>query len=121
MAIAEQFFGELPVGNAFILQMNTPQFPFLLVAPTMRIPGNVSKTINAYLAMRALLIAIIQHNASHEKQIKSIAISGFCSGVGGMFPEESASQMRIAYDMIIGEQWKRIVHPALAPYAMRNE
>ena len=120
-AITEQFFGELPVGNALILKMNTKQFPFLIVAPTMRVPGNVQETINAYLAMRAVLVAIIHHNRLSENTIQSVAIPGFCSGVGGMSPQESAGQMRTAYDVIIGEGWKKIIHPALAPYAMKGK
>ena len=119
-AIGEQYLGELAVGNALILSMKTKQFPFLIVAPTMRIPGNVQRTINAYLAMRAVLVAVLQHNTSAKQPICSVAIPGFCSGVGGMAPQESAEQMRTAYEMIFEEKWKAVVHPALAPYAMRE-
>lgn len=119
-AIGERFFGELAVGNAIILPMNTKQFPLLIVAPTMRIPGNVQRTINAYLAMRAVLVAISQHNKQANGSIHNVAIPGFCCGIGGMSPQESAEQMRVAYDMIIEEKWKTVIHPALAPYAMRE-
>jgi hypothetical protein len=36
-----------------------------------------------------------------------------------MAPEESALQMRAAYDMIVGGGWKQIQHPAQAPFVMR--
>lgn len=43
---------------------------FLISAPTMRIPENVSNTVNAYLAFRAVILAskyIVQH--SHVENI----------------------------------------------------
>jgi O-acetyl-ADP-ribose deacetylase (regulator of RNase III) len=115
-AIAEQFFGEIPVGVAIVLEMKTTQFPFLIVSPTMRIPGSVQATINAYLSMRALLVAILQHNRHHSHKIQTVAIPGLCSGIGGMSPDQSAQQMRKAYDNVLSEEWKKVIHPALAPY-----
>jgi len=32
---------------------------------------------------------------------------------------ESAAQMRTAYDQIIGENWRTVLHSAMAPYVMR--
>ena len=119
-AIDELFLGELVVGNAIILPMKTKQYPFLIVAPTMRVPGNVRHSINAYLSMRAILVAIVQYNAHAEQAIYSVAIPGLCSGVGGMSPQESAEQMWTAYEMILEEKWRAVVHPALAPYVMRE-
>ncbi len=119
-AIGEQHLGELAVGNALIVPMDTKRYPFLVVAPTMRIPGNVKDSINAYLAMRAALVAIAQHNSRAPQPIRSVAVPGMCTGVGGMPPGESAEQMRVAYDMVIRKKWTQIVHPALAPYALRR-
>src|SRR5258708_3312659 len=36
-AIAEQYFGELPVGVAIVVELPTERFPFVVVAPTMRL------------------------------------------------------------------------------------
>ena len=50
--------GELLVGKAMVLVTGDPQIPFLISAPTMRIPTNfnIDTSINAYLAMKAILI-----------------------------------------------------------------
>jgi O-acetyl-ADP-ribose deacetylase (regulator of RNase III) len=119
-AIAARFFGELPVGMAIVVELASRRFPFLVAAPTMRIPGNVAGTINAYLAMRAALVAILQHNASSAKGIRSLGVPGLCTGVGGMATEEAATQMRAAYDNVVGGRWQQITHPALAPFAFRE-
>lgn len=117
--IAERFYGELPVGLATVLEMGTSRFPFLVVAPTMRVPGRASATINAYLGMRAALVAILDHNRGPSAPIRSVAVPGMGTGVGGMDPEESALQMRAAYDMIVLAGWRQIVHSVQAPFVMR--
>lgn len=53
-AIARDFYGELPVGMALITAYERRRFPFLISAPTMRVPGEVRGSINAYLGMRAV-------------------------------------------------------------------
>src|SRR5207237_6682576 len=45
VAIADQFYGELPVGAALVVQLSGRRFPFLVAAPTMRIPSNVAGSI----------------------------------------------------------------------------
>ncbi len=119
--IAERFYGELPVGSAALIAMASTRFPFLVVAPTMRVPGDSRGTINAYLAMRAAMIAVLEHNGTSACRIASLAVPGLCTGVGWMPADESASQMRAAYDMIIGGGWRSIVHPAQAPFALDPE
>jgi len=116
--IAERFHGELPVGIATILLMGTRRFPFLIVAPTMRLPGRVHGTINAYLAMRAALASIADHNQEGRDRIDSVAVPGLCTGVGGMPADEAALQMRAAYDMIVLKGWRQVVHPVQAPFAL---
>ncbi|MFN0201232.1 MAG: macro domain-containing protein [Bacteroidia bacterium] len=82
--IQTEHFGELPVGIASVLFMDNEEYPYLIVAPTMRIPGNVGKTINAYLAMRAIWVAVIKHNRLSSRKIKHILLPSLCTGVGGM-------------------------------------
>jgi O-acetyl-ADP-ribose deacetylase (regulator of RNase III) len=120
-AIAEQFYGELPVGMAVVVEVPARRFPFVVAAPTMRIPGDVSRTINAYLAMRAALVAVLRHNAAAGRTIRTIAIPGLCTGVGGMSPTRAARQMRAAYDNVAGGGWRQVAHMALAPYALRGD
>ncbi len=117
--IREQFWGELPVGVAAIIAMEHRRFPFLIAAPTMRIPGRIIGTINAYLAMRAVLVAVMRHNQSGEPNINGVAVSGLGTGVGGLGADECAQQMRTAYDNILRGGWKRVVSPIMAPYAYR--
>lgn len=117
-AIAERHFGELPVGVAILLEMPSRRFPSLVVAPTMRIPGAISETLNAYLALRAAFIAIEERNSAGGRRIGSLAVPGLGTGVGGMDPREAAQQMRAAYDMIIGQGWKHVAHPLQAPFVM---
>jgi O-acetyl-ADP-ribose deacetylase (regulator of RNase III) len=119
-AIAEQFFGELPVGVALVVELPGHRFPFVVAAPTMRVPGSVAGSINAYLAMRAALVAVVRHNARGGRPIRSLAVPGLGTGVGGIHPAEAAEQMRAAYDSVIGGQWRQVVHAAQAPYALRG-
>lgn len=120
--IADRFYGELPVGTATTIAMRPrpSRFPFLIVAPTMRVPGDARGTIHAYLAMRAALAAVLDQNAAPPSagRIAVVAVPGLCTGVGGMPPDESAAQMRAAYDMIVVGRWRTIGHPAQAPFAL---
>jgi O-acetyl-ADP-ribose deacetylase (regulator of RNase III) len=116
--IQEEFFGELPVGVASIIAMSHKQFPCIIVAPTMRIPGNVRKTINAYLAMRAVLVAVVKYNRTATQPIRHIVLSSLCTGVGGMPFQEAAEQMKTAITSILDEGYKAAIHPAVAPYAL---
>jgi O-acetyl-ADP-ribose deacetylase (regulator of RNase III) len=116
-AIAGQCFGELPVGSALIVQLPARRWPFIVAAPTMRIPENVAETINAYLSMRAALVAVLRHNAAGGPAIRSLAIPGLCTGVGGMPYGRAVEQMRTAYASVIEGRWRDVVLPAMAPYA----
>lgn len=118
--IAERYFGEIPVGMATILELSSKRFPYLIAAPTMRIPGSIAGSINAYLATRAILVAVKQFNETAKRPIRSLAVSGLGTGVGGLNATDAAQQMRTAYDAIIGEQWRKVQHPVMAPYAMRS-
>lgn len=117
-AIRDRYLGEMPVGTALIVQLPRKRFPFLVAAPTMRTPSNVAGTINAYLAFRAALAAIVLRNQSDANPILRLAVPGLCTGVGGMSYGAAAQQMRAAYDNILGGGWKDIVHPAMAPFAL---
>jgi O-acetyl-ADP-ribose deacetylase (regulator of RNase III) len=119
-AIAEQFLGELPVGMALVVDLSTRRFPFVVAAPTMRVPGSVAGTLNAYLAMRAALVAVLRHNAAGGRPIGSLAVPGLCTGVGGLHPAEAAGQMRTAYDSVVGGKWRQVASPVMAPYALRR-
>src|SRR5262249_38319440 len=62
-AIAEEFFGELPVGAALVVEVPGRRwFSFVIAAPTMRVPGSIAGSINSYLSMRAALVAVLRQN-----------------------------------------------------------
>lgn len=90
--------GELLVGQAMTLETGDPEIPYLISAPTMRIPTNfnIDTSVNAYLAMKAILIA-----ANKESEIQSVAIPGLCTGTGRMDPKIAARQMFYAFEEIV--------------------
>lgn len=100
--LRDRHFGELPVGQAVILPTGHRSIPYLVSAPTMRVPMGIGRTANVYLAFRAALIAILRHNESSAPKIRSLLVPGLGTGVGDMPPERAARQMRIAYDAITG-------------------
>jgi len=94
--------GELLVGEAMIVTTNDAIIRNLVVAPTMRVPTNfnIATSINAYLAMKAVLTTVAQHGG-----IKKIAMTGFCTGIGRMQPMIAARQMFYAYkEIVLGEK-----------------
>ncbi len=99
--ILERHHGELPVGIAEVVETQNAKWPFLIVAPTMRVPEPVSNTLNAYLAFRAALLAVRAFNQA-EMRIRSMVVPGLGTGIGGMDARRCAAQMRVAYDQVAG-------------------
>ena len=52
--IHDKHHGELPVGVADILETGAEDIPYLILAPTMRVPMILRDSVNAYLAARAV-------------------------------------------------------------------
>lgn len=102
--LSEQHYGELPVGQAVVLATGHEIIPFLVSAPTMRVPMNISQTVNVYLAFRAALIAVLAHNAIADTPIQSLLVPGLGTGIGEVTPERAATQMRLAYNAIINSE-----------------
>jgi O-acetyl-ADP-ribose deacetylase (regulator of RNase III) len=100
--LAEQYYGELPVGQAVVVATGHDSIPFMVSAPTMRIPADISETVNVYLAFRAALIAVLGHNARTQPLIRTLLVPGLGTGIGAVPPAAAARQMRLAYDTIIG-------------------
>jgi hypothetical protein len=70
----------------------------------MRIPADISATVNVYLAFRAALIAMRSHNMHTKTPIGTLLVPGLGTGIGGVAPATAARQMRLAYDAIIGNR-----------------
>ena len=96
--IYKEHYGELIVGNAIVIGTDNKWLPYLVYAPTMREPQNVKDSINAYLAIRAILIAVSEHNKKQHGSINTVLIPGLATGNGGMAPERCAQQMEKAYE-----------------------
>jgi O-acetyl-ADP-ribose deacetylase (regulator of RNase III) len=107
--IKEKYHGELLVGQAEIIETDHPVFPYLISAPTMRVPMIVTNTVNVYLAMRAILL-LIKHGTLDDKTpiqevVKAVAIPGLGTGVGKVPAEICAKQMRTAYKEIVEKNY----------------
>ena len=100
----EEYEGELPIGLAVLLGTGDPELPYLISAPTMRAPADVSDTLNAYLAFRASLRVIKKHNALFPGAIKSVICPGLATATGGMPVGICARQMHAAYVQVMETQ-----------------
>jgi O-acetyl-ADP-ribose deacetylase (regulator of RNase III) len=121
-SIATEHFGELPVGSALVLETHHEAFPYLVAAPTMRVPEHIQDSVNVYLAFRAALIAVLAHNARDAKPIRLLRAPALGTGVGRMPLTRAALQMRSAYDSVLGTaQWRSDPHAILVHHAdMKN-
>ena len=96
--ILDDYFGEQPVGTAFVLPTGDASIPFLCHAPTMRVPGGIEGTDKVYCATWAALLAIHAHNrAGVDAPIEVAALPAMGTGFGGVPFDEAARQMAAAY------------------------
>ncbi|EBN1529025.1 phage tail protein [Salmonella enterica subsp. enterica serovar Glostrup] len=101
--IIQEYLGEQPVGTAFITETGDGEHPWLIHAPTMRVPLIIDGTDAVYNATRAALLAIFQHNKSvaEYKKIKSVVFPAMGAGCGQVPPDSVARQMKLAWDSFI--------------------
>ncbi|MCE2030192.1 macro domain-containing protein [Sessilibacter corallicola] len=100
--IVSQYHGELPVGCAVIVETSTNKWPKLIAAPTMRVPMDISDTINPYLAFRAILNEVKNYNKLNIKNaIKSLVCPGLGTGIGNVSAPQCAYQMKLAYECFV--------------------
>ncbi|XP_046848803.1 uncharacterized protein LOC124442343 [Xenia sp. Carnegie-2017] len=129
--LRNEHFGELPVGEAIILQTFEDDQPevehdwmkcndvnegypikFVISSPTTRVPADVNNTVNAYLAFRAVCVAVHRHNQTVNKQtIRSVLCPGLATSGGQMSFEKCAMQMKIAYEVCVLKDCKAILKP----------
>ncbi len=93
---------ELLVGKALAVPTFDSKVPWLIAAPTMRVPMShqIATSVNAYLAMKAILLVAQTHES-----ISTVAIPGLCTGVGRMPPRTAARQMYAAFAEVVLGQW----------------
>ncbi|WWR60904.1 macro domain-containing protein [Saccharopolyspora sp. SCSIO 74807] len=98
--------GELPVGEALLVPTGAPGPAWLVSAPTMREPGEQlpADTVHPYLAARAVLQlwsrGVLENGMPVRDVVRSIALPGLGTGVGGVTPELCAHQVGAAWDEI---------------------
>ena len=96
---SKDYYGEIPVGQAFTVETRQPN-PFeLIVAPTMRVPHDLNNdlAINCYLATRAVFIEADRYYGSEQ----ILAIPGMGTGCGYLPVDFVAKSMRKAYEDIL--------------------
>ena len=107
--IDRDFEGELLVGQAAVIDIRPfkadTAHKYLISAPTMRVPMDVSQTVNAYLAFRATLRVARKH-----PEISRILCPGLGTAIGLMDPETCAKQMRVAWE----ERNGQVKYPSLS-------
>ncbi|MDW7691647.1 macro domain-containing protein [Flammeovirgaceae bacterium SG7u.111] len=108
--IRRDYYGELLVGQATVIETEHSDFSYLISAPTMRTPMTILKSPNVYLAMKAILILLIYGRFDNgdliKDKIQSIAVPGLGTGTGQVPPIVCARQMRIAWEDVINEKFK---------------
>lgn len=107
--IQEKHHGELVVGTAEIVATDHRKIPYVISAPTMRVPMILNDTVNAYLATRAVCILIkyghFDDGTPIAERVHSLAFPGMGTGVGNMPPHICARQMHAAFDDILFEHY----------------
>ena len=106
--------GELIVGHADIVETGDDIIPFLIVAPTMRVPMVLIDSVNPYLAARAVFRLIKEgvflsgqyEGQSVGEHIKQVALPGLGTGVGKVGYNTCAHQVRSAINDVILEQYR---------------
>ena len=111
--IQSKHHGELLIGLADIAATDNPRIPFVIAAPTMRVPMILEDTsVSVYLATRAVLLLVKYGTFSDGNPIADIiqrvAIPGMGTGVGQFPPAVCAKQMKQAIDEVLLE---RFVYP----------
>lgn len=96
-SICQKHNGELPVGESIILPTYNEYYPYLISAPTMRVPQDVSHTQNAYLAFKSVLKNVLEFN-----KISSFISPGLGTLTGKISPDNCAKQMNRAISEVYG-------------------
>ena len=106
--IQSKHHGELLVGTAEIVETDHAQIPYVISAPTMRVPMILSETVNVYLAIRGLLLLVkygqFEEGPVIREKVQTIALPGMGTGVGQISPEIFARQMKQAVKEVIEEK-----------------
>lgn len=106
--IRDSHDGELLVGRADIVPTGHERIPYLIAAPTMRVPTNLGRSLHPYLAARAVLLLILRGRFSCGElagqpvadRVRRVALPGLGTGVGRIPAATCARQVRAAIEDI---------------------
>ncbi len=101
--------GERPVGQADAVPTGHPAAPYLVVAPTMRVPGRLGRTVHPYLAARAALLLVTRGRFLYGGLagkpvggvVRRVAFPGLGTGADGVPPATCARQVRAAIEGVV--------------------
>lgn len=107
--ILARHHGELLVGTAEIVETGNDRIPYVIAAPTMRVPMILTDTVNPYLAARAVLLLIqrgvvpsgVLAGKAVSDVVSSVAFPGLGTGVGRVGTNTCANQVRAAIEEIV--------------------
>jgi O-acetyl-ADP-ribose deacetylase (regulator of RNase III) len=106
--IQTKHHGELLVGTAEIVETDHPRIPYMISAPTMRVPMILKDTVNVYLAIRAVFLLIkfgkFENGIAIADKVKTVALPGMGTGVGQVSAEIFARQMKRAAEEVIEDK-----------------
>ncbi|TVT62965.1 phage tail protein [Amycolatopsis rhizosphaerae] len=100
--------GELPIGEAVVVPTGEPVPAWLISAPIRREPGEVlpEDTVHPYLAARAVFLTWrdgrFEHGVEIRRAVRTIAMPGLGTGVGGVTPQTCARQVAAAWTEVFG-------------------
>lgn len=121
--IQEKHHGELLVGAAEIIETAHPKIPYVISAPTMRVPMILKETVNVYLAIRAVLLLVrfgkFENGVAIADKVRVVALPGMGTGVGRVSPEIFVRQMKRAVEEIIEDKY--LFPESLAKAAQRHQ
>lgn len=112
--IYDHHAGELLVGVADIVETGHETIPFLIAAPTMRVPMVLRDSPNAYLPARAVFLLIQRRTFANgtfagqriADHVHTVALPGLGTGVGRIGFNTCARQVRAAIDDVLLSSYK---------------
>ncbi|WP_037362633.1 macro domain-containing protein [Amycolatopsis orientalis] len=106
-AVLASYGGELPIGESVIVPTGESEPAWLISAPTMREPGErlPADTVHPYLAARAVFLQWQRGQLDSgpvASAVRTIAMPGLGTGVGGVAPAACARQVAAAWQEVFG-------------------
>jgi O-acetyl-ADP-ribose deacetylase (regulator of RNase III) len=107
--LLEKYAGEMPVGQAEVVNSGLEKPGLVVLTPTVRVPQRMQNapSVSAYLSTRAALRAVaayVRNGGGGQKgalPLDSVGFVGMSTGQGGQSPATAAFQMYEAYCQVV--------------------